>query len=349
MRSLSRGERQRATRQASAVRIRCLREGLAPEAIVDEILRQAPLMFALEAWRFAFGWTRPEVCARLDALYEMEELAPPGITSAELCRWEHQQRRPSDQRVDFLCKLYGTRPDRLGYGVDFSSGPLDRNSNPTISNLWPQTNQDSLDDLVARVRSARHRINIFGLTQNFYARDELLPIFEATALEIPVAFYVMHPNCPLRRDRYRIEPSEAAMANPSRYIRESLTPLHEASERIAPAAVEGAGLWIYTYNFPCSFAIEQIDEHCRVMLYGHGKRGTEGPIFAFDEGTPYYDYFDSQIRWLETLRDDPSEPWISKGLEVQPWLPFSGVNANESRRYADLSLRSDVFDTAPVL
>ncbi len=54
------------------------------------------------------------------------------------------------------------------------------------------------------------------------------------------------------------------------------------------------------------------------MLYGHGKRGTEGPMFVFDHGTPYWRYFDDQIQWLKRLAQDPREPWISKGIVVRP-------------------------------
>jgi hypothetical protein len=75
---------------------------------------------------------------------------------------------------------------------------------------------------------------------------------------------------------------------------------------------------IFTYNFPCSFAMEKVDRSCRVMLYGHGKRGTEGPILVFDEGTPYWEYFVGQLRWLGRLASDPREPWTSKGLVVRP-------------------------------
>ncbi len=48
---------------------------------------------------------------------------------------------------------------------------------------------------------------------------------------------------------------------------------------------------IYTYNFPCSFALELIDDSCRVMLYGHKKGGTDGPILLFRDGTPYFECF----------------------------------------------------------
>lgn len=186
-----------------------------------------------------------------------------------------------------------------------------------ISTLWPRTNPDVLDDLVARVSIACEEVSVFGLSRNFYAKDEMLPLFESKASEIPVTFYVMDPHCDSRRDRYRIEPVEAAMEDPTRYKREILRPLHAASERVTPTT-PSAGLRIFTYNFPCSFAIEKIDRSCRVMLYGHGKRGTEGPIFVFNDNTPFWDYFAGQIQWLERLAKDPREPWTSKGLIVRP-------------------------------
>lgn len=196
-------------------------------------------------------------------------------------------------------------------------GGAGRREQAPISALWPRTNPDVLDDLVSRVRGAHEEVSVFGLSRNFYAKDDMLPLFESKASEIPVTFYVMDPHCDSRRDRYRLEPVEAAMEDPARYKREILRPLYAASQRIA-TTTSSAGLRIFTYNFPCSFAIEKIDRSCRVMLYGHGKRGTEGPIFIFDEDTPYWDYFAGQMQWLERLAKDPREPWTSKGLVVRP-------------------------------
>jgi hypothetical protein len=186
-----------------------------------------------------------------------------------------------------------------------------------ISQLWSRTGPDALSDLVSRVRGAQQEVSMFGLTRNFYASDEMLPLFESKAREIPVTFYVMDPHCDSRRDRYRLEPAEAAMEDPARYKREILRPLFAASQRISPVTPQ-AGLRIFTYNFPCSFAIEKIDRSCRVMLYGHGKRGTEGPILVFDDNTPYWDYFAGQIQWLKRLAESPREPWSTKGLVVRP-------------------------------
>jgi hypothetical protein len=160
-----------------------------------------------------------------------------------------------------------------------------------------------------RVRAGEVRVRTFSTNSR--------PLFESKAVAIPVTFFVMDPYCDSRRERYRLEPVEAAMEEPSRYMREVLRPLYAAAERVAPAAVRSAGMRVYTYNFPCSFAIEKIDRTCRVMLYGHGKRGTEGPILVFDEGTPYWDYFASQLEWMQRLADAPREPWTSKGLAVR--------------------------------
>lgn len=197
----------------------------------------------------------------------------------------------------------------------------DRLHEAGISNLWPRTDDETGADLLERVRGARRHITMFGLTRNFYARYDVLPLVEARAAAIPVTFFAMDPYCDSRRDRYRLEPVDAALGDPGRYVREVLRPLHAAGERVAPAAADGAGLRVFLYNFPCSFAIEQIDEVCRVMLYGHGRRGTDSPIFVFEAGNPCYDYFRSQIDWIRLLASDPPQQWVDKGLVVRPLEP----------------------------
>ncbi|MFI0422909.1 helix-turn-helix domain-containing protein [Spongiactinospora sp. 9N601] len=279
---------------------------------MNRILAAVPDVMPLEAWRFASGWTRPEVSARLDMLYQSDGLAPPGIDQATLCRWEHGERRPGDERIEYLCRLYRTRPDRLGFGIDHSPVDVDHLQRMGILDAFPYTSQESEADLVRRIEAAGQRVNLFGLTRNFYGHERILPLLEAKAATVPVQIFVMDPYCDSRRDRYRIEPAEAAMEDPARYVREILRPLHETAAR-APE------LRVYLYNFPCSFAIEEIDDVCRVMLYGHGKRGTQGPILTFGEGTAAHAYFADQIRWLERLAEGPHapEPWASKGLVVR--------------------------------
>jgi hypothetical protein len=205
---------------------------------------------------------------------------------------------------------------------------VDQLKEARITDLWPRTNPAVLDDLLTRVNNAREEITVYGLTRNFYAKDNMLPLFEAKAVEIPVTFYVMDPYCESRQDIYRIEPVEAAMEDPARYVREILRPLFDASQRIVPV-MPNAGMRIFTFNFPCSFAMEKIDRTCRVMLYGHGKRGTEGPMLVFEEGTPYWTYFADQLQWLERLATNPREPWVSKGLVVRALSEADLLNNRE--------------------
>jgi len=107
-------------RTSRAIRINGERHGRNIDEILDEILDALPDVFGLEAWRLAYGWTRKEACARLDELYELDGLEGPHLNNSELCRWELKQRKPSDERIEYLCRLYRTRPDRLGFGADYS-------------------------------------------------------------------------------------------------------------------------------------------------------------------------------------------------------------------------------------
>jgi hypothetical protein len=119
----SRSRRREIDAEARRIRLRGKAEGWARDAVVDEMLRQLPDVTPLEAHRFAERWTREELSQQVDRLYIADELEPPQLTSAELCRWEHGQRRPSDERREYLCRVYRTRPDRLGFGSDHSEGP----------------------------------------------------------------------------------------------------------------------------------------------------------------------------------------------------------------------------------
>ncbi|MFI6849291.1 helix-turn-helix domain-containing protein [Kitasatospora sp. NBC_00085] len=316
---VDRGSRRQAEQAARTIRLGGIRDGLPPSEIVMRILTALPNVHLLEAHRWAQGWSRSELSAHIDRVYEDDGLHPPHVSDAELCRWEHGQRRPSDERVDYLCRVYGTRPDRLGFGHDYSGAMLGHLEQAGLSGAFPLTNADSKADLIDRLRGARERIVMFGLTRNFYGNDEMLPLFTSKSKEVPIRIFIMDPHCASRRDRYRLEPAEAAMEDPNRYVREVLNPLVQAVAR------EGTDLKVYLYDFPCSFAIEQIDDTMRVMLYGHGKRGTDGPILVFDkgegDGTPYWQYFAEQLAWMQRLADadEIPEPWRSKDIRIREY------------------------------
>ncbi|QXJ19717.1 helix-turn-helix transcriptional regulator [Actinomadura graeca] len=290
-----------------------IRRGFTTDAIAEKITRNVQGITPLEAWRIAYGYERSEVAARMDALYEADGLQPPSLDAATLCRWELGDRRPGDERIEYLCRLYRTRPDKLGFGTDHSPGDVGHVQRAGIIDAFPFTSEDSERDLIERISAAQRRINLFGLTRSFYASEEMLSLLEEKARTMDVRIYVMDPYCDSRKDRYRIEPADATMEDPERYIREILRPLRAAADR-APR------LRLFLFNFACSFAMEEVDSTVRVMMYGHGRRGTHGPIIVFAEGTSSHTYFVEQFHWLERLASGTSpEPWRSKGVEVRPF------------------------------
>lgn len=67
----------------------------------------------------------------------------------------------------------------------------------------------------------------------------------------------------------------------------------------------------------------KIDDVCRGVLCGHGKRGTQGPIMTFSGGGPAHTYFVDRIRWLERRANSEVTPeqWAGKGVRVRPLEP----------------------------
>ncbi|MDJ0342773.1 Twin-arginine translocation pathway signal [Streptomyces sp. H10-C2] len=69
---------------------------------------------ALEAWRLALGWSRPQAIREVAAAYRADGLRPPGLTPAMLCRYEHGREEPGDEYRLMISRAYGARPDQLG-------------------------------------------------------------------------------------------------------------------------------------------------------------------------------------------------------------------------------------------
>lgn len=67
----------------------------------------------LQAHRLAQGWTLETTRARLADLGAR-------VTVQQLSMWESHRGRPGETNLDHLCRLYATRPDRLGYGHDYT-------------------------------------------------------------------------------------------------------------------------------------------------------------------------------------------------------------------------------------
>jgi tetratricopeptide (TPR) repeat protein len=112
--------------QAQRVRVRGQMAGSVRDEIVDEILREIPDVSRLEAHRYAYGWSRVQLSYALDLLYESDGLHRPQVTASEICGWEHGRHTPNPERQDYLARVYRTRPDRVGFGRDYTPGPPER-------------------------------------------------------------------------------------------------------------------------------------------------------------------------------------------------------------------------------
>ena len=87
-------------------------QGYPPWEIAADLAEQAHITL-LWAWRLSKGWTREELLQRLRRV-------DPCIDQSMLWRWEAGDRTPSFGNLDLLCQVYQTRPDRLGYGHDYT-------------------------------------------------------------------------------------------------------------------------------------------------------------------------------------------------------------------------------------
>lgn len=74
----------------------------------------------LKATRLAYGWRLADAVAAADRI-EQAPGEPVAITVKQLSRWESGDERPRPATLDRLCRLYTTRPDRLGFGTDYSA------------------------------------------------------------------------------------------------------------------------------------------------------------------------------------------------------------------------------------
>ncbi|MDT0302795.1 helix-turn-helix transcriptional regulator [Streptomonospora wellingtoniae] len=112
----TRATRAQLARGAARIRADQQRHGAPVHAIAAQITRDLPIT-QLEAWRLAYGWSRPSVVDAVGEVYRSDGLAPPGLTTAMLCRWEHGQARPGWEYVAALARVYRVDPSRLGVSL----------------------------------------------------------------------------------------------------------------------------------------------------------------------------------------------------------------------------------------
>lgn len=111
---ISRARRAQLQHRAAQIRQRGQRAGWDVATIAEEIARQLPEVKPLEVWRLAYGWSRPQVVAAVLEVYRHAGLVEPGLTSARLCRWEHDAVQPDPDYARALARVYQVPPRRLG-------------------------------------------------------------------------------------------------------------------------------------------------------------------------------------------------------------------------------------------
>ncbi len=79
----------------------------------------------LRAHRIAYGFTLVDVAQQLQELVKTESPCR-GLSHQSVSRWETGLDMPSYQFLDALCRLYRTRPDRLGFGHDYTDDEPER-------------------------------------------------------------------------------------------------------------------------------------------------------------------------------------------------------------------------------
>ncbi|MGH3868063.1 MAG: hypothetical protein ACRDQ4_18455 [Pseudonocardiaceae bacterium] len=114
---ISRARRAQLQHRAAQIRQRGQRADWDVATIAEEIARQLPELKPLEAWRLAYGWSRPQVVAAVLEVYRHAGLLEPGLTSARLCRWEHDAVAPDPDYAHALVRVYQVSPRRLGLKV----------------------------------------------------------------------------------------------------------------------------------------------------------------------------------------------------------------------------------------
>lgn len=115
MATVTRSRRSQIQREAAQIRMRGQRRQHDTAHIASTIRNALGEVHALEAWRFALGWSRAQTVAQVAGLYRADGLLPPGLSEPMLCRWEHDgAERPGPEYTVMLCRAYGARPEQLG-------------------------------------------------------------------------------------------------------------------------------------------------------------------------------------------------------------------------------------------
>ncbi|MFI6326536.1 XRE family transcriptional regulator [Nonomuraea sp. NPDC050556] len=110
---ISRPRRAELARAAQQIRASGQRSGWPVSRIAAAILHELPQVLPLEAWRWAYGWSRSQVVEQVDRFHAAHRLGKPGLNASMLCRYEHGEITPSPTYAAALCDIYQAAPAQL--------------------------------------------------------------------------------------------------------------------------------------------------------------------------------------------------------------------------------------------
>jgi hypothetical protein len=146
---------------------------------VTAILRELSEVSALEAWRFAYGWTRARVVSDIVELYEQDGLRAPALNTAMLCRWEHGQVRPSEDYARMLARVYRTSIRDLGLGPAPRAHGLGMAPGPNDGSTCYRSDQTRHEP-----GGIRHATGTSGISAHVVTTDALRAIRESIELAV---------------------------------------------------------------------------------------------------------------------------------------------------------------------
>ncbi|GLZ16066.1 hypothetical protein Acsp04_63010 [Actinomadura sp. NBRC 104425] len=115
---ISRQRRAELARAGQLIRERGQRADWPVRQIAAQIRKELPEVHPLEAWRWAYGWSRAQTIAQVAQYYKDRNLGVPGLTSSMLCRYEHGEITPGPDYADALSSVY--RADLADLGLERS-------------------------------------------------------------------------------------------------------------------------------------------------------------------------------------------------------------------------------------
>ncbi|MEU9836996.1 helix-turn-helix transcriptional regulator [Streptosporangium sp. NPDC048047] len=152
---ITRSRRLEIQREAARLRMREQREGSTVERIVTQLCTAIPELSPLEAWRLALGWSRAQAVREIAALYVVDGLRPPGLSPAQLCRFEHGPDRPGPEYTEMLARAYGAHPGQLGLASRCTCGGAPGYGHPEVkARAWPPVLPPGVEIMTASGLSA---------------------------------------------------------------------------------------------------------------------------------------------------------------------------------------------------